>query len=421
MGRRGRVLFAEGTLALPVYTYQAVDARGAEVSGTISADDEKSAIGQVRERGLHPMAVRPQTGGAQAAPEAVIRRRGRRVRPADLTLFTRQLANLVQGGLPMMRTLDALTENTDNARLHEVLIDVREQVSGGEPLHQALANHPTVFPRLYVSLVRAGESSGELGTVLGRLADFYEQDMERRAQIRSALMYPALLLTVGTVIVFCLVTFLIPRFQVLFEEFEQALPLPTRIVLGASHFLSRWWWALALGGFFIWLAHRQWLKTERGRFLWDRWRLTWPILGRLHHRSATARLARTLATLLHGGVSILDALEILEGVLDNAALSEALREVRVGVREGESLGQRTRQSRRFPALLAQMMLVGEETGDVEGALNTVADAFDVEVTTSLRGLVSLVEPVIILVMGGLVALVVFAMLLPIFQLNQGLG
>ncbi|MBI2300220.1 MAG: type II secretion system inner membrane protein GspF [Armatimonadetes bacterium] len=408
---------------MPVYTYSAIDSSGAEVSGVLNAGDEQAALGQVRERGLHPLGVRAQSGGggAETADDSGIRRRGGRVRAADLTLFTRQLANLVKGGLPMMRTLDALIDNTENARLYALLQKVRQEVAEGESLHEALAKHPRVFNNLYLSLVRAGESSGELPTVLSRLADFQEQDLERRAQIRAALTYPILLMVVGTGIVTFLVTFLIPRFQSLFAEFGRALPVPTQIVLAVSKFFTHEWWVIILGVFLVSWAKRQWLASPRGRLTWDRWRLHWPLLGRLYQRAATARLARTLSTLLHGGVSILDALEILEGVVDNAALAESLREIRAGVREGESLGLRTRASGQFPGLLSQMMLVGEETGDVEGALSTVADAFDVEVNNALKGLVALVEPLIILVMGGIVGFVVFAMLMPIFQLNQSIG
>lgn len=404
---------------MPVYAYEAVDASGAVVNGTVSAADERAALGQVRESGLHPMGVRPAAQVVEVEAAASARRRGRRVKPADLTLFTRQLANLVRGGLPMLTTLDALLENAENARLHAVLSDVRREVSGGASLHEALAAFPREFPPLYLGLVQAGESSGELGTVLERLATFLEQDLERRSQIRAALTYPALLLVVGTLIVFGLVTFLIPRFAAMFAEFGRGLPLATRVVLGAADFLGHWWWVLALVAVLARLGHRAWLRTSAGRLAWDRWRLSWPLLGRLGWRAATARLARTLATLLRGGVNLLEALDLLDGVVDNAWLAEGVRQVRAGVREGESLGAQTRSSGRFPGLLAQMMLVGEQTGDMEQALNTVADAFDVEVTNGLRGLVALVEPVIILVMGGVVGVVIYAVLIPIFQLNQG--
>ena len=401
---------------MPVYAYQALDRTGTEVAGTVTAADPKAALSQVRNLGLHPLDVRASVGVVAASTQ---KRRGRRVKPADVTLFTRQLANLVGGGLPIMRTLEALIDNTENARLYEILSEVRDDVSRGEGLAEALGKHPRVFPKLYLSLVAAGEASGELAAVLRRLADFLEQDLERRGQIRAAMMYPTLLLCVGSTIVIALVTFLIPKFKVLFEEFDRALPLSTQIVLGVSTFLSHDGWLVLLVLAGLWAAHRQWLRTPTGRLTWDRWRLRWPLLGRLQHRAATARLARTLATLLHGGVSILDALQNVEGVVDNAYLAEVLRRIRDGVREGESLGVETKKTGEFPGLLSQMMLVGEETGDVEGALNTVADAFDVEVSTTLKGLVSLIEPVIILVMGGVVAMVVFSMLMPIFQMNAG--
>jgi len=407
---------------VPVYQYEAIDKSGATVSGTISAADERAALGEVRDQGLHPMGVKPvESTGPGTGEQRDRKRRGRRVKLADLTLFTRQLANLVKGGLPMMSTIDALIENAENARLHAVLSAVRADVSGGSSLHEALAEHPREFSPLYVSLVQAGEASGELAAVLERLAGFLEQDLERRAQITAALAYPALLMAAGGLIVFVLVTFLIPKFSAMFTDYGRALPLITQIVLGISSFMSHYWWAvLALLGGGV-LGHRQWLRNPAGRLIWDRWRLRWPLLGRLFERAATARLARTLSTLLRGGVNILDALEMMEGVVDNAYLAEGLRQVRAGVREGESLGLQTRSTGRFPGLLAQMMLVGEQTGDVDGALNTVADAFDVEVSNALKGLVALIEPLIILVMGGIVGVVIYAILIPIFQMNQGVS
>lgn len=407
---------------MATYRYQALNATGAEVSGTVEAPDPRAALLQVRELGLHPLDTAP-AGTSRAGKPAgdSIRRRGRRVRSSDLTVFTRQLANLVGGGLPMLRTLDALIENTENARLYELLSTVRQDVADGGSLHDALGRHPRVFPPLYLGLVASGEASGELSGVLNRLADFLEQDLERRTQIRAALTYPALLVTVGGLIVTAMITFLVPKFKVLFDEFDRALPLSTQLVLGMSTFIGRWWGLLLAGLVALVAGHRHWTRTATGRYVWDTWRLRWPILGRLHHRAATARLARTLATLLHGGVSILDALEHVEAVVDNARLAAAIARIRDGVREGESLGLEIRRNGEFPALLGQMVLVGEETGDVDGALLTVADAFDVEVSNTLKGLIALVEPAIIIVMGGVVAMIVFAMLMPIFQMSAGLG
>ena len=407
---------------MPVYQYEAIDKSGASTTGTVSAADERAALSEVRDLGLHPMGVRLATEGPAASADGGERkRRGRRIKLADLTLFTRQLANLVKGGLPMMSTIDALIENAENARLYTVLSEVRASVAGGASLHEALAEHPKEFSPLYVSLVQAGEASGELAAVLERLAGFLEQDLERRAQITAAMAYPALLISAGSLIVFVLVTFLIPKFSAMFSDYDRALPFLTQVVLGVAGFMSHYWWAVIAMLVLAVLGHRQWLRNPAGRLVWDRWRLRWPLLGRLFERAATARLARTLSTLLRGGVNILDALELMEGVVDNAYLAEGLRQVRAGVREGESLGLQTRSTGRFPGLLAQMMLVGEQTGDVDGALNTVADAFDVEVSNALKGLVALIEPLIILVMGSIVGVVIYAILIPIFQMNQGVG
>ncbi|HIE53075.1 MAG TPA: type II secretion system F family protein [Armatimonadetes bacterium] len=404
---------------MPTFQYVAIDRTGREITGELMADDEQAARGQVKQLGYYLTDLRSLDGGPAAAPRPLPRLFGR-IRSQDLALFSRQLANLVNGGLPLLRSLDALLDSTDNERLAEAIQQVRDEVEGGSSLHEALEK-PGVFPALFVSMVRAGEASGELGTVLAWLADFQEKEQEKRAQVKAAMMYPTLLVVIGSLAIFLLLTFLVPRFSLIFAELEQALPLPTVILMSLAHGLARWWWALLLGLWALRSLLRAYGATPVGRLRLDALKLRMPVWGNLIRKMAVARFARTLATLLRGGVSILEALEVVRDVLGNERLARSLDEIRQRVREGESLAAQTQASGQFPPLLIHMIALGEETGDLPGVLSTVANAYDVEVDNALKGLISLLEPTIILIMGAIVAFVVMAMLLPIFQMNVFVG
>lgn len=419
---------------MPTFSYVAVDSSGKKVSGQLTADNQKDAIARIRQLGQLPTQVTlASRNGAEAAVAAVgtpteaeekEKKRAplfQRITTHDMAVFSRQLANLVKGGLPIIASFSALIDHTENLKLKETLIKARSDVEAGSTLHEALGAHPRVFSPLYVNMVRAGEASGELPGVLEWLADLLEKEQARRTQIRSALAYPLLLVVVGTGAVAALITFLIPQFKTVFEEMNQALPLPTQVLMAISDFVKMRWWLMFGIAALIFFGVRQYGRTPQGRFHLDSLKLRVPILGKLWHKMAVARLARTLGTLLRGGVPILDAMEVVRGVLGNEVLSRAVEEARTRVREGERLAESLRATRLFPALLVQMLGVGEQTGDLDGVLNTVANTFDVEVDSTMKSLLSLLEPVIILGMGGLVAGIIMAMLLPIFQMNLMAG
>ncbi|MFA0757663.1 MAG: hypothetical protein KEFWMYNX_000305 [Candidatus Fervidibacter sp.] len=344
-------------------------------------------------------------------------RRRRRVSFQDLTVMTRQLASLVGGGLTLMQSIDALIEHTENERLASALMQIREELRGGGTFAEALTKHPHLFSPLYVSIVRAGEVSGELPRVLNWLADYMEREQTRRTQIRSALAYPILLSIVMVIALSFLLIFLVPRYAALFAEMGQTLPLPTQILLAVSGFLVRWWWAITLGIVAIAYAYRLVRRTPRGRWVTDAWKLRLPVFGRLHLKSAVGRMARALSVLLMGGVSVLEALAVVRDVVGNEVLAQALDEVRQRVREGERLADHLRRSGVFPPLLTRLAAVGEETGSLPQALTTVADTLDLEVDSSLKALVALLEPALILSLGIVVGFVVISLLMAVFQLN----
>ncbi|MFA0744562.1 MAG: hypothetical protein LASZOEIN_001355 [Candidatus Fervidibacter sp.] len=335
----------------------------------------------------------------------------------DLTIMTRQLASLVGGGLTLMQAIEALIEHTENETLVATLQQIREELRGGGTFAEALEKHPRIFSPLYVSIVRAGEASGELSTVLNWLADYMEREQNRRTQIRSALAYPILLTLVMIAALTFLLVFLVPRYAALFAEMGQSLPLPTQILLAVSGFIVKWWWAVVGLIAALIYAYRLARRTPKGRFVTDAWKLRLPIFGKLHLKAAIGRLSRALSVLLMGGVPVLEALEVARDVVGNEVLARALDEVRQRVREGERVADHLRRVGVFPPLFTRLVAVGEEAGNLPQSLTTVADTLDLEVDSSLKALVSLLEPALILMLGLVVGFVIISLLMAVFQLN----
>ena len=382
--------------------------------GELHAENLQAATNRVRDGGNYPMEVKE----AASTPESGSRRSlFVRITTADKTVITRQLANLLGAGLTIVRSLTVLIDNVDNPRAREILLRVREEVQTGSSLSDTMTNFPQMFDELYINLVRAGEASGDLEGVLERLADYMEQQSQQWAQIRSALAYPILLVVVGFTAVFFLVTFLIPRFVLIFEGLGQTLPAPTLMVLAVSTFLGKYWWMVIGGGALFAIGLRWYIRTPSGSLAWDTMKVKPPVVGPLSLKISTSRFAHTLGTLLKGGVPILEALESVQGTIGNSMMASALDEVRDSVREGESIADPLRRTGAFPSLVVNMIAVGEETGDVDTILSRVASSYDIEVQNTVRQLVSLLEPVIILFMGVVVGSVIISMLLPIFDLN----
>ncbi len=406
---------------MPAFQYIAVDRGGHRITGEFIENDEAAVVARLRAAGHFPSQVRMAAGdgAGSAAREAVIVKRGffNRVSGTDMLIFSRQMANLVRGGLPIISSFAALISHTESGPLRDVLIAVKADVEQGTTLWEALAKHPRVFPQLFVSMVRAGEASGELPAVLEWLANLIEQEQTRKSQVRSAMAYPILLILVGSGAVGFLLTFLIPRFVTLFEEMEQALPLPTQILITASGLLTSSWWALLIGMVAALQGVRIYGRTPGGRYALDRLKLRVPLFGKMWRKMGVARMARVLGTLLQGGVPILEALAVARGTLGNEVLGRGVDEAQRQVREGERLGNALALSGLFPLLLTQMVSIGEETGDLGSSLDTVSRTFEVEVDSLMKSLLSMLEPLIIIVMGGLIAFIVMAMLLPVFQMN----
>jgi len=325
----------------------------------------------------------------------------------------------VRGGLPLITALNALIDQVGNETLSAVFTDVREKINEGASLAEALEGHTKVFSSLYVSMVRAGESSGALDIVLERLAEFLESQEELRGKILSALIYPFVMLIVGSAVVLFMVTYVIPQVRVIFEETQQALPLPTTILLATTGFLRHWGWAVLIAAGIGYYFFRRYINTDEGRKRWDRFRITVPIFGNLSLVIATSRFARTLSTLLSSGVPLIRGLDIVEHVMGNVLLADAIRDARNAIAEGADFAGPLKTSGLFPPIVVHMVAVGEKTGELENMLSHLANAYDTEVEIRIRALTSLLEPVLLLVMGVVIGFVVVSVLLPIFQMTQG--
>lgn len=340
---------------------------------------------------------------------------------AQLVLTTRQLATLVKAGMPLLRALRTVTDQLDPGPLREVFSSISADVESGVKFSDALARYPAYFPRFYVNMVRAGELGGLLDTILTRLAELLEKQARLRHRVRSALMYPAFVMVAAFAILLILMIFVVPTFVSMFAELGSALPLPTQILVTTSDILRRWWWLVLAAIAAVPALVRMLLQTPGGRRAIDAASLRAPVIGSLVERLLVARFARTLGTLLSSGVPILSALETTRATLTNVVMDDALRDVEQSLKAGESLARPMEISGVFPPLVTRMIALGEETGQLDQMLVRVADSYEEEVEVQLAGLTQLLEPVLIVAVGGMVGFIVIAMFMPLLSLTKLLG
>lgn len=400
------------------YVYRATDRTGNLVDGTMEGRDERAVVDRLQELGYLPISVELPQATDGLSRELRFGNLLGRITQKDIVNFTNELSALLDAGFPLERGLTTLTDLSGRPRFQKVVHDLVEQLRGGATFSDTLARHPRVFSRLYVNMVRAGEAGGVLDLVLERLSQFLEDTQELKEYIGSALVYPVLLTLVGGGAIAMLLTLVIPKFAQIFADQGQALPLPTLIMLNISEVAVRYWWAILAAIAAGVLALRSYAQTTGGRLAVDRALLQIPVFGTLIQKIQVARFARTLGTLIHNGVPLLQSLAIVQESLTNRVLSDAIAEARQGVEKGANLSEPLRQTSAFPLLFLHMLAVGEETGSIEAMLLKVAETYDRQVKSTLKSLVALIEPVMILVMGGLVGFIVFSMLLAIFSLNE---
>ncbi len=406
---------------MATYSYKAADSSGKIVTGVLEADTEKKVVAELQTRGLIPMRITLAKGngkglGLNLSEQLLSLFHG--VSSKDVMVFTQDLATLLEAGLPVDRALTLLIESADKERFKSVVGDILKTVQGGGYLSDALAKHPRAFTSFYVSMVRAGEAGGVLEAVLSRLGEFLESAQELKDYIKSAMVYPIFLVSVGGLSIIILLTFVIPKFSIIFSDMGQTLPLSTRFLLGTSHLLQSYWWAILLvlgtGYFFL----RKYLKTPAGRLKFDRRKMKFPLVGELIKKVEVARFARTLGTLTKSGVPILQALMLVKDILGNKVVSRAMENVYARVKEGDRLSKPLRDTGIFPPLAIQMITVGEETGRLDRMLLRVAESYEKMVRNMVKRLISLLEPAMILFMGLVVGFVVVSMLMAVFSMNE---
>lgn len=406
---------------MAVFEYHAI-ARGTgkKVRGMIDADSPASARRKLREQSLVPTRVNESRGDKAAAKQESSFDIGR-VRVRDLAFATRQLAVLLNAGMPLVEAMSALIDQTPRPKLRKALFAVRDRVREGRPLADGMNDHPRIFPPLYVNMVRAGEASGALEQVLFRLADILEHQARMRAKVLSTLAYPVFMALFAVGIIVFMMVVIVPRITALFEKQDQDLPRITDILIVTSDFVGAYWWLLSgmvVGGFILW---RWWISRPEGRLKWDAFVLRVPLIGQLRLKLICGRFARTLGTMLESGLTMMKSLDVVSTVLQNRYIEGALDDIKAGVRRGRDLAAPMKDSGVFPPMLIHMVELGERSGEIEGMLLKAADTYDEDVQVTVDGLVSLLEPIIILVMGIFVGLLVLAILLPILQMSTNVG
>ncbi len=395
---------------------------GKPVKGVRDAENQKVLRAALRKDGvLLTVATEGKAAEAKAKNDIKIFAFMGRPSTSDIAVLTRQLATLIGAGIPLFESLNALIEQVEKEQLKRALTEVREQVREGISFAKALEAHPTIFPPLYINMVRAGEASGTLQQVLERLTKFMESQAKLKGKVTSALAYPILMAIIGMTLISVLMIAVVPNVTTIFASMDQALPWYTALLITVSDFAAGYWWLVILIGVTVAYFFRRWKSTPQGRLSWDNFVLKVPVFGKLILMLSIARFARTLATLLSSGVALLSAMDIVRNVLGNAALEKVIVDAIGSIREGQSIADPLKRSGRFPPIVTHMIAVGEKSGQLEAMLESVSDAYDTEVETRVQILTSLLEPMMIVIMGGAVGFIAVAILMPLIQMSSFAG
>jgi general secretion pathway protein F len=403
---------------MPSYNYKASTVEGKVIEGTMEAADDGTVSLKLQEMGLIPVRI-----GASARQSVLSREiewpwRRKKVRRRDLLIFTQELHTLARAGFPLDRSLAILGQLAESPAMADVVQAALKQVKGGKSFSEALAEHPEVFPKVYVNMVKAGEVGGALEEMLGRLVSYLTTSEDLRSYIVGAMIYPVLLSAVGMASVTILTLFVVPRFSSIFEDMGVPLPLPMAILSGLSSFLKQFWWLVAALIIAASLYFKRFLDSEPGRLKWDRLMLRIPLLGIVLRKIEVARFSRTLGTLLHGGVPLLQSMTIVREIIGNQSIARTIEPIRNGIKKGEGMARPMKQSGAFPPLALHLIEVGEESGKLDAMLTQVAEVYDSDVRNSIRKLIAFFEPALILLMGIIIGAIVISMLMAIFSIND---
>jgi type IV pilus assembly protein PilC len=399
---------------MAAYTYEAINAQGAWLRGEIHAADATSAREQLRARGLLAQGLSEKAASGEGATG-----RFKKVKSKSLQVFSRQLATMIEAGVSIVTALTILEQQTDDTYLRHVIGEVRSDVESGMVLSKAFARHPKVFNRLYVAMVEAGESSGTLDSVLDRVAIQIEKDNSLRRRVKGAMVYPIMVMTFACLVLTFMLLFIIPVFKSVYDQLGGSLPAPTQLLIHMSHGLRSYWFIIFPAIALIVYGFLRWKKSERGRPVWDRFKLRIPMrIGDVVQKIALARFSRTLSSLVVAGVDIIKALEITAATAGNWVIERSVNNVRVRVQEGVPISEPLEADPAFPPMVSQMIKIGEETGELDKMLGKVADFYEDEVDSSIQSLTSIIEPILMIGVGAMVGMIVISMYLPMFKMLQ---
>lgn len=404
---------------MPVFEYRGLTQQGKNTKGVVDADNARAAKLKLKKEGVFVVEIRDKKKASNAANKKKGFTSNKSVPVRDLSLMTRQLATLIKANIPLVDALAAVSDQVENAVLSEALSECRNAVNEGGTLHKALGRYPNIFNNIYVSMVEAGEASGTLDVILIRLAEFTEAANELRSKVSSALTYPVVMLLVTMGLLAFMFIFVIPKIVAIFESTPQLqLPWYTVVVIEISGVLVNYWWLFLLIGGMSYALFTNWKKTPIGKKTWDQISLKLPLFGDMNRMVAVSRFTRTLATLLTGGVPMLNAMAIVRNVVDNDVLAQAVDEARSNISEGENISGPLKKSGQFPPIVIHMVSIGEKTGELESMLTQVADAFEFQVKNKIETMTSLMGPVVLVIMGGVIGMIVFAVMIPMFELTN---
>ncbi len=408
---------------MPVYEYKALDKKGKTRKGIVDADSVTLARKKLRAAGNYPVYIRESSSktAKKQGHRAFSIRFFERITSKEIHIFTRQLATLLGAKIPLVPSLTSLITQTTNPSFKTIVAQIKESVNEGNTLTTAMGEHPKVFSSVYLNMIRAGEASGSLDIVLERLADFGEKQETLKGKLTAALIYPTVMALICIGVLFILITYIIPNITQVFVEMDKVLPLPTRILIGVSDFLKAYWLVVIILIVALIAALRFFIKTKYGQQLWDHFLLKVPVIGNVLQKVILARFSSTLGSLLESGVGLIASMEIVKTLVNNSQVSQVVDEAIVQIREGKSMTLSLGNSPWFPPMFVQMVGVGEQAGTLEKMLNKVADAYEREVESAVMGMTALIEPIMIVGMGGIVGVIILSILLPIFEMNQMIG
>lgn len=404
---------------MPIFEYKGLTRDGKNVKGIVDSENLRAARTKLKKDGIYVIELKDKKRSGVGDSKKKKTSTGKSVGVKDLSLMTRQLATLIKANIPLVDALNAVSEQVENPVLSEACADIKNMVNEGSSFHKALGKYPNIFNNIYISMCEAGEMSGTLDTILLRLAEFTESASELKSKVQSALTYPVIMLVATIGLLFFLFIFVIPKMMEVFDSVpELTLPWFSKVIIDISGILVNYWYVIIIVSFLMWVIFSNWKKTPTGKTQWDAIQLSMPLFGPMNRLVAVARFTRTLATLLTGGVPMLTAMTIVRNVVDNDIIAKAIDDARSNISEGESIAQPLKKSGQFPPLVIHMVTIGEKTGELENMLIQVSDAYDFQVKTKIESLTSLMGPVVLIIMGLAIGSIVFAVMVPMFEMTN---